>query len=87
MPFLNLKEVEVEVDLCLIQDTIETVQNNMESFTKHELKEEKAARETQEMLGQPMDCKFLGMANTFKHDIRGSAIKIVQKKICSKCHF
>jgi hypothetical protein len=33
MPFLNLKEEEAEVALCLIQDTIKTVQNNMEGFT------------------------------------------------------
>ncbi len=33
MPFLNLKEVEAEVALCLIQDTIKTVWNNMEGFT------------------------------------------------------
>jgi hypothetical protein len=30
MPFLNLKVVEAEVALCLIQDTIKTVWNNME---------------------------------------------------------
>jgi hypothetical protein len=32
MPLLNLKEVEAEVALCLIQDTIKTVWNNMEGF-------------------------------------------------------
>jgi hypothetical protein len=32
MPFLNLKEEEAEVAQCLIQDTFETVQNNMEGF-------------------------------------------------------
>jgi hypothetical protein len=61
MLFLNLKEVQAEVALCLIQDTIETVQNNMEGFTVHELEEAKAAHEAQWMLGHPTDCKFLGM--------------------------
>jgi hypothetical protein len=45
MPFLNLKEVETEVALCLIQDTIKTVQNNMEGFTKPEVEVAKAAHE------------------------------------------
>jgi hypothetical protein len=61
MPFLNLKEVEAEVALCLIQDTIKTVWNNMEVFTKHEVEEAKAARKAQGMLGHPMDRKLLGM--------------------------
>ncbi len=65
MPFRNLKEVEAEVALCLIQDqdTIETVQNNMEGFTKHEVEEAKAACEAQGMLGHPTNCKFLGMVH------------------------
>ncbi len=44
MPFRNLKEVEAEVALCLIQDTIKKVWNNMEGFTKREMEEAKAAR-------------------------------------------
>jgi hypothetical protein len=64
MLFLNLKEVEAEVALCLIQDTIKTVQNNMEGFTKREVEEAKAAREAQEMLGDPTDRKFLGMVHS-----------------------
>jgi hypothetical protein len=41
MQFLNFKEVEAEVALCLIQDTNKTVQNNMEGFTKREVEEAK----------------------------------------------
>jgi hypothetical protein len=58
--FLNLKKVEVEVAPCLIQDTIETVWNNMEGFTKRAVEEAKAAHEAQGMLGHPTDHKFLG---------------------------
>jgi hypothetical protein len=61
MTFLNLKEVEAEVALCLIQDTIKTVWNNMQGFTKRELEEAKAAHKAQGMLGHPMDPKFLEM--------------------------
>ncbi len=43
MPFLNLKEVEAEVTLCLIHNTINTVWNNMEGFTKREVEEANAA--------------------------------------------
>jgi hypothetical protein len=42
MPYLNLKEVETEVALCLIQDTINTIHSNMAMFTKREVKEAKA---------------------------------------------
>jgi hypothetical protein len=59
--FLNLKKVEAEVALCLIQDIIKTVWNNMEGFTKREVEEAKAAHKAHEMLGHPTDCKFLGM--------------------------
>jgi hypothetical protein len=43
MPFLNLKELEGEVALCLIQDTINMVWKNMMGFTKREVEEAKAA--------------------------------------------
>ncbi len=55
MLFLNLKEVEAEVALCLIQDTIKTVWNNIEGFTKHEVEEAKAARKEQGMFGHTLD--------------------------------
>jgi hypothetical protein len=47
MPFLNLKEVEADVALCLIQDTIKTVLNNIEGFTKREVEEAEAACKAQ----------------------------------------
>ncbi len=43
MTFLNLKEVEAEVALCLIQDAVKTVWNNMEGFTRRKVEEAKAA--------------------------------------------
>jgi hypothetical protein len=64
MPYLNLKEVEAEVVLCLVQDTIDTVCSNMAIFTKREGKEAKAAHEAQGMLGHPTDCNFLRMVHS-----------------------
>jgi hypothetical protein len=61
MPFFNLKELEGEVALCLIQDTINMVQKNMEGFTKCKVEEAKAACKVQGMLGHPTDSNFLGM--------------------------
>jgi hypothetical protein len=61
MPYLNLKEVEAEVALCLVQDAIKTVHGEMEGFTKQEVEEAKAARKAQGMLGHPTVCEFLGM--------------------------
>ncbi len=78
MPFLNLKELEGEVALCLIQDTINTVQKNMEGFTKREVDEAKAARKAQGMLGHPTDRKFLGMVRSnmiANCDITKNAVK------------
>jgi hypothetical protein len=34
MPYLDIRELEGEVTLCLLQGTIKTVQANMEGFTK-----------------------------------------------------
>jgi hypothetical protein len=64
MTFLNLKEVEAEVALCLIQDTIKTVWNNMDGFIKCEVEEAKATCKAQGMLGHLTNCKFLGMVRT-----------------------
>jgi len=61
MPYLDIRELEGEVALCLLQDTIETVQSNMEGFTKREIEEAKKAREAQGMMGHPTDREFLGM--------------------------
>jgi hypothetical protein len=78
MPYLNLKEVEAEVALCLVQDAIQTVRGEMEGFTKQEVEEAKAAHEAQGMLGHPTDCKFLGMARSnmiANCDLTESAVK------------
>jgi hypothetical protein len=53
MSILSLKEVEAEVALCLIQDTIKTVGNNMEGFTNREVEEAKAAHEVQGIWDHP----------------------------------
>ncbi len=58
MPYLNLKKVEVEVALLLVQ----TIRGNMEGFTKQEVEEARAMRKAQAMVGHPTtDCDFLGM--------------------------
>jgi hypothetical protein len=80
MPFLNLKELEGEVALCLIQDTINMVQKNMEGFTKRKVEEAKAARKAQGMLGHPTDSNFLGMvaSNMIANcDVTKNAVKNV----------
>jgi hypothetical protein len=64
MPFLNLKELEGGVTLCLIQDTINTFQKNMEGFTKRKVEEAKAACKAKGMLGHPTDREFLGMVHS-----------------------
>ena len=55
MPYLDIRELEGEVALCLLQGTIETVQANMEGFTKQEIEDAKKAQEAQGMLGHPAD--------------------------------
>jgi hypothetical protein len=59
MPYLNLKEVEEEVALLLVQ----TIRGNMEGFTKHKVEEARTAREAQAMVGHPTDRNFLGMVH------------------------
>ncbi len=59
MPYLNLKEVEVEVALSFIQ----TIRGNMEGFTKQEVEEARAVREAQAMVGRPTYSDFLGMVH------------------------
>jgi hypothetical protein len=61
MPYLDIRELEGEVALCLLQGTVETVEVNMEGFTKQEIKDAKKAQEAQGMLGHPTDPEFLGM--------------------------
>jgi hypothetical protein len=78
MTHLNLKEVEAEVALCLIQDAFQTIRGKMEGFTKQEDEEAKAARKAQGMLGHPTNRKFLGMvrSNVIANcDVTESAVK------------
>ncbi len=78
MPYLDIRELEGEVALCLLQGTIETVQANMEGFTKQEIEEAKKAREAQGMLGHPTNREFLGMvrANMINNcDVTETAVK------------
>ncbi len=42
-PYLDIRELEGEVTLCLLQGMIETVQANMEGFTKREIEDDKKA--------------------------------------------
>jgi hypothetical protein len=57
MPYLNLREPEAKAVLSLMQ----TVQGNMEGFTKHEVEEACKACKAQAMLGHLTDRDFLGM--------------------------
>ena len=57
MPYLDLKEFKAKAVLSLVQ----TVQGNMEDFTKHEVEELQKVCEPQGMLGHPTDRNFLGM--------------------------
>jgi len=64
MPYLDIRDLEGEVALCLLQNTIDTVRKTMEGFTKREVEEAKAAREAQAMLGHPTDREILGMVRS-----------------------
>jgi hypothetical protein len=57
MPYLDIQELETKAALLFIQ----TLQSNMEGYTRHEVKEPRAAREAQAMLVHPTDQEFLGM--------------------------
>jgi hypothetical protein len=60
MPYLNIRDVEAEVALSFIQ----TVRGNMEGYTQREVKDARAAREAQAMLGHLTDRDFLGMVRS-----------------------
>jgi hypothetical protein len=59
MPYLNLREPKAKAALSLMQ----TVQGNMEGFTKRKVKEACEACKAQAMLGHPTNCNFLGMVH------------------------
>ncbi len=61
MPYLNIRELDGEIALCLQQDTIKTIHKNMEGFTKREVDKEKAAHEAQGMIGHPTNRDFRQM--------------------------
>jgi hypothetical protein len=65
MPYLDLREFEAEAVLSFAPKAalsfVQTVQGNMEGFTKCEVKEAQKAREAQAMLGHPTNHDFLGM--------------------------
>jgi hypothetical protein len=60
MPYLDIQELEAKVALSFVQ----TVQGNMEGYMRHEVKEARAAREAQAMLGHPTDQEFLGVVRS-----------------------
>jgi hypothetical protein len=61
----NLREFEAEAVLSFAPEAalsfVQTVQGNMEGFTKREVEEARKAHEAQAMLGHPTDRNFLGM--------------------------
>ncbi len=71
MPYLDLREFEAKAVLSFAPKAalsfVQTVQGNMEGFTRCEVKEAQEACEAQAMLGHPTDRDFLGM-------VRGSMI-------------
>ena len=64
MPYLDIRELEGEVILCLLQDTINTVRKKMEGFSKCKVKEAKVACKAQAMVGHPTNREFLGMVRS-----------------------
>ncbi len=60
MPYLDLRELEAEVALSFIQ----TVQGNIEGYTRREVEEARQARDVQVMVGHPTDQEFLRMVRS-----------------------
>ena len=65
MPYVDLREFEAKAVLSFASNAalsfVQTVQGNMEGFTRRKVKEAQQAHEAQGMLGHPTDCNFLGM--------------------------
>ncbi len=65
MPYLDLREFKAKAVLSFAPEAalyfVQTVQGNMEGFTKREVEEARKARKAQAMLGRPTDHDFLGM--------------------------
>ncbi len=60
MPYLDIQEPKTKAMLLFIQ----TVQGNMEGYTRREVEEARTAQEAQAMLGHPTDQEFLGMVRS-----------------------
>jgi hypothetical protein len=64
-PYIDLREFEAKAVLSFAPKAalslVQTVQGNMEGFTKREVEEARKARKAQAMLGHPTDRDFLGM--------------------------
>jgi hypothetical protein len=67
MPYLNLREVRAKAVLSFAPKAalffVQTVQGNMEGFTRHKVEEAQEACKAQAMLGHPTDRDFLGMVH------------------------
>ncbi len=65
MPYLNLREFKAKAVLSFAPKAalsfVQMVQENMEGFTKREVKEAQKACKVQAMLGHPTNRDFLGM--------------------------
>jgi hypothetical protein len=65
MPYLDLRESKANAVLSFAleaaQSFVQTVQGNMEGFTRRKVEEAQKARKAQAMLGHPTDRDFLGM--------------------------
>ncbi len=65
MPYLDLRESKAKAALSFApkaaQSFMQTVQGNMEGFTRRKVEEARKARKAQVMLGHPTDPDFLGM--------------------------
>ena len=60
MPYLNLQELEAKVALSFVQ----TVQGDMEGYTRRKVEEAHQARDVQAMVGHPTDREFLRMVRS-----------------------
>ncbi len=65
MPYLDLRESKAKAVLSFVREAaqsfMQTVQRNMEGFTRCKLEEAQKAHKAQAMLGHPTDRNFLGM--------------------------
>ncbi len=67
MPYLDLRDFKAKAVLSFVPEAalsfVQTVQGNMEGFTRHEVEEAREASEAQAMLGHPTDRDFMGMVH------------------------